>query len=349
MTQIDVSTAPAGEPYPEIERAYLEYRKACYHTLYRHARHRELLAALRRPATVREVGMEMGFLPERDDVLELLLEALVRFGALLHDESGRYRLNPYFSDDALDLDRDLLAAAAGRDRVEALLHGQSYAGIVDALYASDNRVASDFSGRNRDLWNEFLQLPFYIQARQAAVGLVASPGATVCDLACGPGFGLLELAEKVGEEGAVVGVEVSPDFVSDSIERAAGLPNAYVAYANLEHGVPFLRDDYFDGITMVGALHFIRDRDRLLDDVARILAPGGTFCAAYTLTTTDSYDAELMRLRFSLREPASYPIDPDELVAAAERHGLRHSTKGFRMGCFITFVFDKASEEAPAR
>src|SRR5205085_4943215 len=142
-----------------------------------------------------------------------------RCGALVRADDSRYKLDPYLDEASLDLDRDLLAHAAGRDRVEALLHGQSYAGIIDTLYATENRVASDFSGRNRDLWNEFLKMPFYIQARQAAVALVASPAATVCDLACGPGFGLLELAEAVGEQGTVVGVEVSPDFVSDSIER----------------------------------------------------------------------------------------------------------------------------------
>jgi demethylmenaquinone methyltransferase/2-methoxy-6-polyprenyl-1,4-benzoquinol methylase len=60
-----------------------------------------------------------------------------------------------------------------------------------------------------------------MRIRQEAVGrLQLAPGARVLDVACGTGLSLGLLAQAVGDRGAVVGVEVSPEMLALARARA---------------------------------------------------------------------------------------------------------------------------------
>ena len=58
---------------------------------------------------------------------------------------------------------------------------------------------------------------------RAALG--ARPGDRILDVGCGPGFYITELLEAVGREGAVAGVDSSPDMLAVAAKRAAGHGN----------------------------------------------------------------------------------------------------------------------------
>ena len=89
------------------------------------------------------------------------------------------------------------------------------------------------------------------------------------------GCGLGDFAQRVEEElGArVFVVDVSPRMVELAQER--GL-EAQVADAQ---ALPF-RDEQFDAVVANWVLHHLRDRDRGIAEIARVLRPGGTFVAA---------------------------------------------------------------------
>jgi predicted TPR repeat methyltransferase len=55
--------------------------------------------------------------------------------------------------------------------------------------------------------------------------LDAQTGDRVVDVGCGPGFYVNELAEFVGREGSVVGVDVSADMLAVASTRAEGHDN----------------------------------------------------------------------------------------------------------------------------
>lgn len=327
-----------------MEQAYLEYRRACSYILHRHAEARQLLDQLATPKTEDEIISAMAFLLERKHTLALFLRALAQLGSIVIEPGDpvRYTRNPDLTAAAFDFDYDLIAQAIGADKVENMIHGQSYAGIIDTLYEEENRVAADFSSDNTNLWNEFLQMPFYQYGRQRAVQAIAGPGRRLLDLASGPGFGLLELADAVGSAGLVVGGEISRNFVAEAVERISAFPYVRVMQLNLEDGLPFLRDAFFDGAMIVGAFHFLKNRQQLFDDVGRVLKPAGRFCVAYTYMRLGSPDQELMDLRFHLRQPPSNPPTVDELVGYAARSGFAVADKS-TMGCFGTFVFEKRS------
>ncbi|MFK7927988.1 MAG: class I SAM-dependent methyltransferase [Myxococcota bacterium] len=60
----------------------------------------------------------------------------------------------------------------------------------------------------------------YRESRSAAVAaLCLNPGDTVVDLACGTGQSFSPLRDAVGEEGRIVGVDLSPGMLSQSKKR----------------------------------------------------------------------------------------------------------------------------------
>ena len=326
----------------DMEHAYLEYRRACYYIVYRHAQTRGLLEKLTTAKTADEISEEMGFLPQRRQALELFLKALTRFGAITVAEGPpvRYLSIPGFSEKPIEFDRALLAKAVGSDKVESLIHGQSYAGIIDTLYEKENRVAADFVSSNMKLWNEFLQTPFYRYCRDRALHSIARPSGKVLDLGAGPGFGLIDLGCVVGAEGLVVGLEKSRDFVCEALTNTETLPQVRVMQCDLDKGFPFIRDAYFDGAMNVGAFHFLEKRAQLFEHTARVLKPGGKFCVAYVYMQYGSYDQELMDLRFLLREPPSQPPTRTDVLAYAQQSGFS-LVEEFTMGCFGSFLFVK--------
>jgi SAM-dependent methyltransferase len=324
-----------------VEQAYLEYRRAGYETLRRHAQARGVFAALSSLRDIDEVARELRVAPERREILELFLLALERYGAL-RNEDGRYVASEGAQQGPDDFDATLISRATGAENLAALLHGDSYAGIADMLYSETNTIGSAFVGSNQALWDEFLQTPFYSYFRMRAVAAISEPGGAMLDLAAGPGFGLRELVDTTGPDGTLVGVEISADFVAEALRRLADQPAVRMVCANLDHGLPFLRDDYFDGAMLIGAYHFLRQRDTFVEHVARVLKPGGTACFGYVYLKRGSFDQELMDLRLALREPRAYPTTERELIALCGTHGLALTTS-FAVGCFGWYTFTKES------
>jgi ubiquinone/menaquinone biosynthesis C-methylase UbiE len=333
----------APETAASMEEAYLEYRKACALIVLKGAEERGLMDALSEPRTLDELIADQGYLPERKPILELVLEGLARLGAVRRTNEGkrRYERNDAVASEDVEIDPDLVARAIGVDQVAPLLHGQNYGGIVDTLNQPTNPIGADFSAANVPVWEEFLQQPFYAFVRRHAVHSIAKPGGNVLDLACGPGFGLLELAEAVGEEGSVVGVEISRDFVCEALKRTQELPNVRVAQANLDEGIGFLCANYFAGAMVIGAYHFLERPDVLFSEAVRVLQPGGRLAVGYVYSKRGSPDQEIMDLRFALREPPSTPPQPEDIVGLARQHGLTKVDE-LTMGCFTSFVFQWA-------
>ncbi len=103
---------------------------------------------------------------------------------------------------------------------------------------------------------------------------------------------------------------------------------------------------FFDGAMIVGAYHFIKNRNLLFENVARVLKPGGKFCIAYVFSKHGSYDQELMDLRFHLRQPPSNPPTRSEVEATAARYRFTPSPEGFMIGCFGWYLLIKDSDQA---
>jgi ubiquinone/menaquinone biosynthesis C-methylase UbiE len=113
------------------------------------------------------------------------------------------------------------------------------------------------------------------EIRIARLLLGLGPGDRVLDIACGPGNFSRAFAAAVGESGLVVGVDASRTMLERGAAdlRRSGIENLVLVRGDAT-ALPFL-DDSFDGVCCFAALHLFGDPFAGLDEMARVLAPGG--------------------------------------------------------------------------
>jgi len=94
-------------------------------------------------------------------------------------------------------------------------------------------------------------------------------GERVLDLGCGDG----QLTARIAATGAsVLGVDASPEMVAAA--RARGIEVLEGSAESLP-----CHDSSFDAVFSNAALHWVRGQDAMMDEVRRVLKPGGRFVA----------------------------------------------------------------------
>ncbi len=110
-----------------------------------------------------------------------------------------------------------------------------------------------------------------------AVGLENAD--SLLDIACGPGIYTRTFAQGMGN-GRAVGLDLSAPMLKWGAQQAKkqGVDNlVYVRASAMD--LPF-EDESFDAVNCCGALHLFPDTDKALDEVGRVLGPGGRFTVA---------------------------------------------------------------------
>jgi ubiquinone/menaquinone biosynthesis C-methylase UbiE len=104
------------------------------------------------------------------------------------------------------------------------------------------------------------------------VGLVA--GQVVLDYGCGVGSYTIPAAQIVGKEGVAYALDKHP-LAIDMVEKRAtreGLANVRTIYSDRATGLP---DQSVDVVLLYDVLHAIPDKQSLLQELGRVLKPGG--------------------------------------------------------------------------
>ena len=106
------------------------------------------------------------------------------------------------------------------------------------------------------------------------LGRVA-PGQVVLDLGCGAGTDLLIAAQMTGQEGCVIGADMTPAMLDRARESAAemGLANLELHEALIE-SLP-VEDASVDVVISNGVIDLVPDKDAVFDEIDRVLRPGG--------------------------------------------------------------------------
>ena len=102
--------------------------------------------------------------------------------------------------------------------------------------------------------------------------LALSPGDTVLDVACGPGNFTRRFAGAVGDDGLAVGLDASRTMLSRALQEPTPPSVAYVR--GDASALPF-RDGTFDAASCFAALYLIEEPYAAIDEIVRVLAPGG--------------------------------------------------------------------------
>jgi SAM-dependent methyltransferase len=101
--------------------------------------------------------------------------------------------------------------------------------------------------------------------------LAISAGDRVLDVACGPGNFTRDFARAAGD-GLVVGIDASPSMLGVAVRDTDATNAAYVRGDACD--LPF-RDASFDAVCCFAALYLIEEPMRALEEIVRVLAPGG--------------------------------------------------------------------------
>lgn len=125
------------------------------------------------------------------------------------------------------------------------------------------------------------------QLRGAIADLAAiKPGESVLDVGCGTGTLAQVIAERVGHEGKVAGVDPSPEMIARARMKAKKRAQAIDFRLESAEALSFA-DQSFDVVVSSFAVHHLPGgvAERVLGEIARVLKPAGRICLVDFLPT----------------------------------------------------------------
>jgi SAM-dependent methyltransferase len=113
-----------------------------------------------------------------------------------------------------------------------------------------------------------------VTAAVAASGVGA--GQVAADIGFGGGLGLELLLDRVGDDGRVVGVELSDTMLEEAARRHGEEVSAgrLALHAGTLGDLP-LGDGSLDGLITTNTVYFVEDLERAFGEIARVLKPTG--------------------------------------------------------------------------
>ncbi len=162
--------------------------------------------------------------------------------------------------------------------------------------------------------------------------LDAQPGARIIDVGCGAGSTVLEIAEAVGAEGHVLGVDVCRDLLQCAGERTSHLPQVDLCCGDAATKV--FAPQFDAGFSRFGTM-FFADPVQAFTNMRSALRPDGRIVlTAWQDAEKNGWCADLMRVVLPLVDELPEPYKPRApgTFAFAEREYLEQilAESGFR-------------------
>lgn len=180
---------------------------------------------------------------------------------------------------------------------------------IDPAVGTSGGALDDVSGRSETPAEVFDRLFLPAMAGPWAVRVADAarlgPGDRVLDVACGTGAVASEALRRVGPEGQVAGLDLSPGMLAVARRK---LPDLDLRQGRAEE-LPF-DDEAFDAVTCQFGLMFFEGRAAALRDMGRVLRPGGRLSVAVwdAMDRTPGYTALTETVEKHLGTGAGIPI-----------------------------------------
>ena len=100
------------------------------------------------------------------------------------------------------------------------------------------------------------------------------PGDCVVDLGCGTGLSFPLLQDKIGPEGRLIGVDLTPEMLAGAKERVEqfGWTNVELVQADI---ATYEFPDSISGVLAVGAFGYVAEYEPVIEKASHALAPDG--------------------------------------------------------------------------
>jgi SAM-dependent methyltransferase len=153
------------------------------------------------------------------------------------------------------------------------------------------------------------------------VDLVPEDGAARwVEIACGPGLIARAIAPRVG---SVIGLDLTPEMVEKARSEVSAAAVDNVSFEVGDATALDLPDDSFDGAITRFSLHHIPAPVRVLEEMRRVVRPGGRVVVSDFVTDDDGEAAAWQEGIERLRDPSHWALlTPSRIAAMADRVGL---------------------------
>jgi len=169
-------------------------------------------------------------------------------------------------------------------------------------------------------------------------------GETVLDLGSGAGFDCLLAAEKVGEKGKVIGVDMTPEMIEKAREdaRTGNCGNVEFRLGEIEN-LP-VADSFVDVVISNCAINLVPDKRRAFKEAFRVLKPSGRLIVSdvVLLKELPAFVKNSIEAYISF---VSGAIMRDEYISTIEAAGFHE----VRIVDEISFPIECMANDLPAR
>ncbi len=99
------------------------------------------------------------------------------------------------------------------------------------------------------------------------------PGDQVLEVSVGTGANLPLMCEKIGPSGRISGVDISEGMLAQVRKKLPSIPCAVELRQGLAEDLPY-QENSFDAVLHLGAINFMTDPRRALEEMDRVAGPG---------------------------------------------------------------------------
>jgi ubiquinone/menaquinone biosynthesis C-methylase UbiE len=154
-------------------------------------------------------------------------------------------------------------------------------------YPGDERLQTEFNewaaqGRGEEMERHHISI-----AEQTIALMNLQPSDRVLDLGCGAGWATRMLAQRVGEQGQVVGVDVSDEMIRRARVNVRDAENVLFVWGSAMQ-IPW-QENYFTKVLSIESFYYYPDQDRALAELFRVCAPNAEIFILINLYKDNHY------------------------------------------------------------
>ena len=153
-----------------------------------------------------------------------------------------------------------------------------------------------------DKMNSVISFQQHIKWRNDTMKRMAvNKGSKCLDVCCGTADWTIALAQAVGEEGVVKGLDFSQNMLNVGLQKTAAMPHVELIHGNAME-LPF-EDNTFDFVTIGFGLRNVPDYLQVLREMHRVVKPGGMVVCLETSQSEIPGYRQLFRFYFKYIMP----------------------------------------------
>lgn len=188
---------------------------------------------------------------------------------------------------------------------------------ADAIHSqADKKLQEEFNqwaaaGRGDDMENHHSDI-----TNQALALMDLQPIDRVLDLGCGTGWASRRMA-KIVTAGEVMGLDVADEMLRRAEQASSDVKNVRYLWGSAEK-IP-APDNHFSKVLSVESFYYYADQGKALDELRRVLAPGGKLFILINLYKDNHYS---LRWVEELKVPVQ-TLSESEYISLLGRHGFQ--------------------------